>query len=212
MMNFGMRNCHLIKEDRNVDLKWADAKRKPYVIGIAGGSASGKTTFANTLVGELQPVNVKVFHMDEYFKTPEQRPQSAAPVSGKIYMDDNHPLTMDLPQLAIDLEKEIDRKEVQVIIVEGLLTLWDDNIMKYLDLKLFVDCRADERIVRRLKRNMKWNQTFDQIAEVYLDLVRYRHDEFVEPSRWRADFILNGSAPSEQALQMISAWVRDKIR
>ena len=188
-----------------------DVNRKSYVVGIAGGSASGKTTFANTLVKELHPVKVKVFHMDEYFKVPEQRPQSAAPVSGKIYMDDNHPLTMDLPQLAIDLEREIDRSDVQVIIVEGLLTLWDDIIMKYLDLKLFVDCRADERIVRRLKRNMRWNQTFDQIAEVYLDLVRYRHDEFVEPSRWRADFILNGSAPSEQALRMISAWVREKV-
>ena len=184
---------------------------RPYVIGIAGGSASGKTTFADALTEELCLAKIKVFHMDEYFKEPQHRPQSKAPVSGKVYMDDNHPLTMDLPQLAIDLEKEIERNEVQVIIVEGLLTLWDDNIMKLLDLKLFVDCRADERIVRRLKRNMQWNLTFDQIAEVYLELVRYRHDEYVEPSRWRADFILNGSSPSKQTLQMISAWVREKI-
>lgn len=188
-----------------------DVNRKSYVIGIAGGSASGKTTFANTLVKALHPVKVKVFHMDEYFKVPELRPQSSAPVSGKVYMDDNHPLTVDLPQLEKDLEKEIKQNEVQVIIVEGLLTLWDDNIIEYLDLKLFVDCRADERIVRRLKRNMRWNQTFDQIAEVYLELVRYRHDEFVEPSRWRADFVLNGSALSQQALQMITMWVRGNL-
>lgn len=184
---------------------------KPYVIGVAGGSASGKTTFASTLVKALQPINVKIFHMDEYFKVPEERPQSAAPVSGKIYIDDNHPLTMDLPRLAEDLENEIQQNEVKVIIVEGLLTLWDEHILKHLDLKLFMDCRADERIVRRLKRNMKWNQTFEQISEVYLDLVRYRHDEYVEPSRWRADFILNGSTPSELVLQMISAWVSERI-
>jgi len=187
-----------------------DVNRKPYVIGIAGGSASGKTTFAKTLVNELKPMEVRVFHMDEYFKAPEARPRSAAPVSGKVYMDDNHPLTMDLPQLAQDLDDEIEKNEFRVIIVEGLLTLWDEAILKYLDLKLFVECRADERIVRRLKRNMSWNQTFDQIAEVYLDLVRYRHDEYVEPSKWRADFILNGSAPSEKALKLIYSDVYTK--
>lgn len=186
-------------------------QNSPYVIGIAGGSASGKTTFTKLLVNELKSLEVRVFHMDEYFKVPEARPQSAAPVNGKIYMDDNHPLTMDLPKLARDLVDEIEKNEFQVIIVEGLLTLWDETILKYLNLKLFVECRADERIVRRLKRNMRWNQTFDQIAEVYLDLVRYRHDEYVEPSKWRADFILNGSVPSEQTLKMIASWISEKV-
>lgn len=188
-----------------------ESNKKPYVIGIAGGSASGKTTFSKTLIEALTPVKVKVFHMDAYFKGEELRPQSAAPVSGKVYMDDNHPLTMDLPKLASDLAKEISAAESQVIIVEGLLTLWNEEILKLLDLKLFVDCRADERIVRRLKRNMQWGLTFEQISEVYLDLVRYRHDEYVEPTRWRADFVLNGSNPSELTLQMIVAWVKLQV-
>ena len=88
------------------------------------------------------------------------------------------------------------------------MTLWDEEIVEQLDLRLYVDCRPDERIVRRLKRNMKWGLTFDQIADVYLDMVRYRHDEYVEPTKWRADLIINGSNPSEKGIQLIANYVR----
>jgi len=176
---------------------------KPYVIGIAGGSASGKTTFAQSLSDSLRGMDVLVMHMDAYFKPERQRPQSRAPITGKVYLDDNHPLTMDLPKLADDLAKKIAKGKHQVIIVEGLLTLHDPAIYGQLDLKLFIDCRADERIVRRLRRNMGYGLQFDQISGIYLDLVRYRHDEYVEPSKWRADLILNGSNPSSKALELI---------
>lgn len=182
--------------------------KKPYVIGIAGGSSSGKSTFTKTLEAALDGLTLLVIHMDSYFKPAEQRPLSTAPITKKQYVDDNHPLTMDLPKLGFDLETAISHNQHDVIIVEGLLTLWDDNIYGKLDLKLFVDCRADERIVRRLKRNMTWGLTFDQISDVYLDLVRYRHDEFVETSKWRADVILNGSNPSDITLEMVAAYVK----
>lgn len=186
-------------------------KNNKYIIGIAGGSASGKSTFSDNLEKALEPLSVKVFHMDSYFKKAEDRPVSTAPISGKVYIDDNHPLTMDLPKLEEDLEEYIKNGSAQVVIIEGLLTLWDENILKNLDLKLFVDCRADERIVRRIKRNMQWGLTYDQISGVYLDLVRYRHDEYVEPTKWRADFILNGSNPSDNTLDIIVSWVKSKF-
>ena len=182
---------------------------KPYVIGIAGGSASGKSTFADALTTALDGLTLLVIHMDSYFKPSEQRPYSAAPITGKQYVDDNHPLSMDLPKLTFDLENAISQKQHQVIIVEGLLTLWNHDIYEKLDLKLFVDCRADERIVRRIKRNMEWGLTFDQIADVYLNLVRYRHDEYVETSKWKADVILNGSNPSDKTLEMIVHYVKN---
>ncbi len=185
--------------------------KKPYVVGIAGGSASGKSTFANALEAALPGVSLLTLHMDAYFKPAEQRPYSTAPVSGKQYVDDNHPLTMDLPRLAADLENAISRGPYEVIVVEGLLTLWDDAICGQLDLKLFVECRADERIVRRINRNMKRGQTFDQIAAVYLDLVRYRHDEYVEASKWRADMILNGSNPSEKTLEILARHIKNRL-
>jgi len=184
---------------------------KPYVIGIAGGSASGKTTFALALSDALRGLDTLVMHMDSYFKPERQRPRSRAPITGKTYLDDNHPLTMDLPKLADDLAKKIAKGRRQVIIVEGLLTLHDPAIYGQLDLKLFIDCRADERIVRRLRRNMESGLKFDQISEIYLDLVRYRHDEYVEPSKWRADIILNGSSPSNIALELIANDIKGRF-
>ena len=185
--------------------------RKAYVIGIAGGSASGKTTFSDKLTKELYGLRVKVFHMDSYFKSQDERPKSPSPISAKVYIDDNHPETMALDRFTDDLRAAAESKEWQVIIAEGLLVLWDESILSQLDLKLFVDCRADERIVRRIRRNSKWGQTFDEITDVYLDLVRFRHDEYVEPTRWRADLILNGSVPSDTALSMIAENVRRKL-
>jgi len=112
---------------------------KPYIVGIAGGSASGKSTFTEALKTALDGLALMVIHMDAYFKPSDQRPYSTAPVTGKQYVDDNHPLTMDLPKLAVDLDNAISQKQYEIIIVEGLLTLWDDAICEKLDLKLFVD-------------------------------------------------------------------------
>ena len=184
---------------------------KTFTIGIAGGSASGKSTFANILEKRLANLKVKVIHMNDYFKEPDKRPVSKGHINGKEYRDDNHPLTMDLPKFAIDLEI-VQQEEYDVIIAEGLLTLSDDTICNLLDLKLFVDCRNDERIVRRLKRNMEWGLTFDEISEIYLNLVRYRHDEYVEFSKWRADLIINGVNISDNACDIIEQTIRCKIK
>ena len=186
--------------------------KKPFVIGIAGGSASGKSTFTAKLEEALDGVSCTTLHMDSYFKPRAERPQSPAPVSGKVYMDDNHPETMDLARLRAALSALVNAAEYQVIIVEGLLTLWDTEIFAMLDLKLFVECRADERIVRRLRRNMSWGLSYDEVANVYLDLVRYRHDEYVEPSKWKADFLLNGSNDTGVALRMISQYIRNTLK
>ncbi len=182
--------------------------KKTFVVGIAGGSASGKTTFCNKLRKSIIDLKLNVIHMDSYFKKEEDRPYSEAPITGIMYVDDNHPLTMDLPKLKLDLNKAIESNMYDVVIVEGLLTLWDKEIYDKLDLKIFIDCKCDERIVRRLKRNMEWGLPFDEIANVYLDMVRYRHDEYVEPSKWRADLILNGSVLSKRALNIVSEYIK----
>lgn len=69
--------------------------------------------------------------------------------------------------------------------------------------------RADS--VRRLRRNMQWGCSFDEIADVYLDLVRTRHDEFVEPSRWRADLVVNGNGCTDGALAVLTAYIRTQL-
>ena len=182
--------------------------KKTFVIGIAGGSASGKSTIATKLEELLYNMQLLVLHMDSYFKPEEELPLVEAPITGKTYRDYNHPSSFYMDRLKAELSEAIESEKYQVIIVEGLLVLWDKDISGMLDLKLFIDCRADERIVRRLKRNMEWGLSFDAISEVYLDLVRYRHDEYVEPSKWHADLILNGSGSTDKALKMILAYVQ----
>jgi uridine kinase len=180
---------------------------RAFLAGLAGGSGGGKTFFCENLERALGTMQVKSFHMDEYFKPKEERPYTEAFITGKKYVDDNHPLTVDLDRLKHDLRDSLEKWEV--ILIEGLLTLWDPELYEMLDLKLFVDCRADERIVRRLRRNMRRGLGFDEIADVYLDMVRYRHEEYVEPSKWRADIILNGSNPSETSLRLVAEFIQN---
>ena len=184
---------------------------KAFVVGIAGGTASGKTTLCTNLEKQLENHKLFVIHMDNYFKPEEERPHTKAFVSQKIYDDHNHPDTMYLRKLSADLDKALATGEYKVIIVEGLLTLWDDDICGKLDFKIFVDCKADERIVRRIKRNMQWGQTIDEIKDVYLDMVRYRHEEYVEPSKNRADIIINGSNPTFVSLEILTDYIKGKI-
>lgn len=182
--------------------------KKPFIVGIAGGTASGKSTFTDWLQGQLKDLELRVFHMDSYFKPAEVRPTAAAHVSGKVYLDDNCPETIYHEKLREDLAQAV-AQNPEVILVEGLFALWYDWLYQQLDLKLFIDCDADERIVRRLRRNMaQRGLSFDEIAEVYLDMVRYRHQQYIEPSKWRADLILNGSNPSLMANNLLAGYIR----
>ena len=185
---------------------------KPFVIGIAGGSASGKSTLADALAKAFDEIEIFVLRMDHYFKPSEQLPRPKAPVTGVVYEDHNHPSCIDLPRLKRDLDQVIAGGAYKIIIVEGLFTLWDDAIQDRLGLKIYVECGPAERIVRRLRRNMEWGLTFDEISDVYLDLVRYRHDEFIEATKWRADMIYNGSNPSEKSLEMIATYVKHSLK
>ena len=184
---------------------------KPYIICIAGGSASGKSTLCGQLENGLADYKIKALHMDYYFKPEDKRPFVKAPITKKMYVDDNHPETMDLTQFHQDMKAAADNRDIDIIIAEGLLTLYDDNICGMADLKLYVECRPDERIVRRLKRNMAAGYSFDEIAAVYLDMVRYRHDEYVEASKWKADLIINGSSFSETTLDVLLKTIKSAV-
>ena len=85
------------------------------------------------------------------------------------------------------------------------------NLRDHYDLKIFVDLMSDERLIRRVKRFMRdRGQTLDEVAVRYLDTVRYRHNEFVEPSRWHADLLFNGAAPLEKSCDIVLAYAGAK--
>lgn len=164
--------------------------KKPYIIGIAGGSASGKSTLAERLVSEFSPYNTKLFAMDSYYK-PERDLPLVITENGKQYRDYNCPDSFELGQLKSDIQEAKDNYDM--IIIEGVLALWDNEICNLCNLRVFVDCPADIRIVRRIKRNLAWGLSLEDITNVYLDLVRYRHEEFVEPSKSKADIVVDSS-------------------
>ncbi|MCI9449472.1 MAG: hypothetical protein HFE30_04375 [Clostridiales bacterium] len=173
------------------------------IIGISGGSASGKSTFSKKLVGLFEKDHkVKLIGMDWHYKKAEDRPHVPSHISGIYYTDDNSPDSIDFEAF----HKAIDDALCEgndIIILEGLFVLSDEYIKDRLDLKVFVDCLPDERIVRRLRRNTGWGMSFDEVSSVYLDMVRFRHDMYVEPYKWTADIIVNGSGNTDKVCEMI---------
>lgn len=186
-------------------------QNKKIIIGIGGGSASGKSTFSEQLKSSLKKYQVQIIHMDDYFKKDDLRPMTTSFLNNKMYRDDNHPTSFDFSKLYIDL-KQLKENSCDIIIIEGLLTLWDKTLYNQFDLKIFIDCPADERIVRRLKRNMQRGLEFDEISDVYLNLVRFRHTEYVEPSKWKADIIIPGTKKFDYIIQFICENIENQLR
>lgn len=168
------------------------SKNKVYTVGIAGGTCSGKTTLTQKLESELsKEYKVSAFYMDRYFK--KEKPTVIAPITGIEYPEFNHPDSLELEQLKNDFESAINGENGEnLVIIEGLFALYLDFIREKLDLKVFVDLRSDERLVRRIKRFTAMGNSFEDVTTRYIDTVRFRHDELIEPTRWHADIVLNG--------------------
>lgn len=181
---------------------------KTYVIGIAGASASGKSTISEKLKDKLSASRVKLIHMDEYYKEEPLRPTIKGIVNGQEYRDDNHPTALDLDLCHRDIEKAVS-EHYDVLVVEGIFALWDETIFAQLDLKIFVDCDSDEKLVRRIKRHLSFGQDFDEITERYVQAVKPRQMEFVESTKWKADIILNGFSDTSLGVALIAAWIEN---
>jgi uridine kinase len=183
----------------------------PVVVGIAGGTGSGKTTFARAIVDRVGKDNVTFISHDNYYKalnhlTAEERDSR----------NFDHPDALDT-HLLVEHVKELKQNKAvciptydfgthcrvfdathelfpqKVIIIEGILILADTELVKLLDIKVFVDMAADVRILRRLKRDMaERNRPMDSVITQYYDTVRPMHDQYVEPSKLKADLIVPG--------------------
>jgi uridine kinase len=174
------------------------------VIGVAGGSGSGKTSFCTALAQCLKHKHVKLLSTDNYYK--KVKPKTKAPYREKLYDDYDHPDSLDFDSMYHDFMKLI--ASYEFVIIEGLMVLYFEEIRKHLDLKIYIDCPSDERLIRRLKRDIH-EETFEEISAEYLDLVRHRHYEFVEPTRWFADIVVNGSN-TDQALEVVEKWINSE--
>ncbi len=178
-----------------------------YMIGIAGGSASGKSTLAKALCEAYSHKRVILLQMDSYYKPEEELPLVRLE-NGREYRDYNSPESFDLARLRADIDKILTEKSCRILIVEGLLTLWDDRIDDICDMRVYVECEADVRVLRRIKRNMSYGLSFDEITDVYLDLVRHRHKEYVAPTVSRADIVIHSENGIEEGLEQIRKSLR----
>lgn len=178
--------------------------KKIYTIGIAGTSASGKSTLAYALQKRLECCKVKVIHMDEYYRPREERPVIKGIYNGKEYVDDNHPGALYMDRIRSDFHAARAAKW-DVVILEGLFALYDEEIFSQLDLKIYVECDQDERLVRRIKRHLAFGQEFGEITERYVQAVQPRQRELVEPTKWKAQLLVNGMQDGEKNAELVLA-------
>lgn len=183
--------------------------KKPYVVGIAGGTCSGKSTITAKLEKLLEgKCRLKIFNMDRYFRWPGFT--TIAPVTRIEYPEHNHPDALDQEKLYAEFESAIMSGEYDVILIEGLFALHLDRIREQLDLKVFIDLKSDERLYRRIKRWLE-REDIDKISNRYLDTVRYRHDELIEPTRWHADMVINGTLDANKGTEMLAYWIESRM-
>ncbi|MGG3279530.1 uridine kinase family protein [Paenibacillus solani] len=179
-------------------------------IGIGGGSGSGKTTLSLQLKQKLSMYRVEIFHMDRYYKP--ERPIAKAPFTNQLFEDFNHPDAVHIQRLIEDVGKAVHSGEHDVVIIEGFLLYQFEQLRKLLQLKVFIDCPADERMIRRNRRFTEKGHSEQEVLQEYLQLVRYRHDEFVEPTRWYADVVLNGSIEGNLGCAVVTEWILARIQ
>lgn len=179
-----------------------------FLVGIAGGSGSGKTTFANKIIQRVSDPEVILLHQDSYYLP---SPPSHLKVHGEPNFD--HPGAFDWPLLrdhlkrlkageqvtapTYDFKTSKRKKETillgpcRTILMEGIYTLWNQEVRDLFDLRVFLHVEADIRFIRRLHRDVRERgRTLDSIIRQYYDTVRPMHHEYLEPTRQYADVIV----------------------
>lgn len=176
------------------------ARRRPqgegpfFALAMGGGSASGKSTIAANLVERLAPLRVEVLGQDRFFKPAAELPPYPSTSRPEPWPDYNRPDSFRVDEL---VEACAQPRDVDIIILEGILVLHYPEVRRQMDLCLYIDADADERIVRRIRRNLA-HYGIDDIADYYLESVRFQHDRHNAPTRAHADLVIPGGAADEE--------------
>jgi uridine kinase len=203
---------------------------KPLIIGIAGGSGSGKSTVARRVVETLGETSVALLDMDAYY-----RDMAHLSFAQRRRVNWDHPNAFDLELFVSHLEalaagtpvrkpvydfvahargaETVPVTPAEVVVVDGILLFVDARVRQLCDIKVFVDADADIRLVRRIRRDMRVRgRPLDEILEQYLSTVRPMHLEFVEPTKRYADVIVPRGGHNEVAVEMILAKIHHRLR
>ncbi|WP_059171229.1 uridine kinase [Bacillus sp. FJAT-27445] len=195
--------------------------RKPVVIGVAGGSGSGKTSVTKAIFDSFKGHSILMIEQDYYYKD-----QSSLPFEERLKTNYDHPLAFDNDLLIEHLKMLLSREPIEkpvydyaihtrskeviyvepkdVIILEGILILEDERLRNLMDIKLFVDTDADIRILRRLQRDIKERgRTVESVVDQYVNVVRPMHNQFIEPSKRYADVIIPEGGHNHVAIDLM---------
>jgi uridine kinase len=203
---------------------------KPLIIGIAGGSGSGKSTVARNVAELLTTSSLAFIDMDAYYKN-----FTSLSLDERRKLNWDHPDAFDYDLLCSHLEalskrNAIDKPEydfvthlrrekptrvesADVIVIDGILLFVDDRVRDLCDVKVFVDADADIRLIRRIERDThERGRPLDEIIEQYLSTVQPMHQEFVEPSKRYADVIVPRGGHNAIAIEMIVAKIQRRLQ
>lgn len=197
-----------------------DGNMKPYIIGIGGGTSSGKTTVATEIINNINDENIAYLSYDNYYR---DLSHLESVERGTINFD--HPSSLDTERLISDVRHLLNGQSINVpiydfvththrqettvitpkriILIEGILALANVELREFMDIKIFVDTEADERLIRRITRDMKdRSRHFDDIVMQYKTTVKPMHQQFIEPSKAYADIIIP-SGYNDAAVKMV---------
>jgi uridine kinase len=200
------------------------------LIGIAGGSGSGKTVVARTIVRELGSKRVVIIDQDSYYKDLEQ-----VPFRDREARNFDHPDSFDNELMLQHLRELLEGHAIEqpvydytqhrrttetrrisdhlVIVLEGILIFHDPELRALMDIKLYVDADSDVRLIRRLRRDLtERGRSVDAILRQYEDSVRPMHLQFVEPSKRFADVIIPGGGHNKVAIDLVKTKIRELLR
>ncbi|MBC7087236.1 MAG: uridine kinase [Tissierellales bacterium] len=204
--------------------------KNPIIIGIAGGTGSGKSTVTNEIYKAITDKNVVVIEQDSYYKD-----QSDLSFEERVKTNYDHPFAFDNQLLISHLKKLINWESIEkpiydfenhnrkketilvepkdIIILEGILILYDEELRKMMDIKIFVDTDADVRVIRRINRDMNFRgRTLESVINQYMNTVRPAHLQFVEPTKRYADIIIPEGGYNKVAIDIIVTKINDIIR
>lgn len=199
------------------------------IIGIAGGTGSGKTTVVRKIVESLPEGSVAIIPQDSYYND-----QSELPLAVRKLTNFDHPDAFEWPLLAHQIEELKAGRAIEqptysyitctrlpetihveprdVIIVEGIMTLYDKSLRDQMDLKIYVDAEPDERLLRVIVRDIaERGHPLEMLISKYRNVLKPMHDEFIEPTKQFADIIIPNGGSNARAIRMMQLYIRSAL-
>ena len=199
------------------------------IIGIGGGTGSGKTTVVRKIVESLPDDSVAVIPQDSYYND-----QSHLPLEIRKRTNFDHPDAFEWPLLASQIQDLREGRAIEqptysyitctrlsetihvhpkdVIIIEGIMALYDKKLRDLMDLKIFVDAGADERLLRVIQRDIvERGHPLEMLVDKYRNVLKPMHDEFIEPTKQFADIIIPNGGNNDKAISMMQMYISSAL-